>query len=128
MAPRCTGAAGLVDERQRKSYHDRLLEWRRWGRMSEIRAHVYVAGRVQGVMYRETTRREATHRGVRGWVRNLADGRVEAVFEGEERDVRALVQWCYRGPTHARVDSVVVDWEPLRGEADRFEVLEGWEW
>lgn len=96
--------------------------------MSRIRGHVYVSGRVQGVMFRESARREATARGVTGWIRNLGDGRVEALFEGEEEAVRALVAWCNGGPSRARVDQVEVEWEGASGEFDRFEVEDGWSW
>lgn len=60
----------------------------------KTQAHVFVSGRVQGVFFRSEMRREATRRGVRGWVRNLPDGRVEAIFEGEEQNVKALVEFC----------------------------------
>jgi len=96
--------------------------------MGKLRAHVLVSGQVQGVMFRETTRREADRRRVAGWVRNLSDGRVEAVFEGEEEDVRGLVQWCHRGPSRASVEAVDVDWEPVQGDLESFEIGHGWEW
>jgi acylphosphatase len=67
---------------------------------------VEVTGRVQGVFFRETCRRMATHRGVAGWVRNRRDGTVEAVFEGPAEDVDAMVAWCGQGPAYARVESV----------------------
>jgi acylphosphatase len=65
-----------------------------------------VSGRVQGVWFRESCREEAIVRGVAGWVRNLADGRVEAVFEGDPAAVDALVAWCHDGPRRARVRDV----------------------
>ena len=70
------------------------------------RTHVWVSGRVQGVWFREACRREAEQRGVAGWVQNLADGRVEAVFEGPADAVEALVEWCRVGPPRARVSGV----------------------
>jgi acylphosphatase len=73
-----------------------------------IRRRVVVHGFVQGVYFRDTVRREAVTRGVRGWVRNNHDGTVEAVFEGEEVAVDALVTLCHQGPRGARVDSVDV--------------------
>lgn len=90
--------------------------------MELVRAHVFVSGRVQGVYFRDTARRVALRRGVRGWVRNLWDGRVEAVFEGPPADVAALVDWCHRGPAEARVTGVEVRHEPATGEFSRFEV------
>lgn len=71
------------------------------------RAHVYISGRVQGVFFRMATAEEARRLGLSGWVRNLLDGRVEAVFEGEESAVARMLQWCHNGPPHARVDSVL---------------------
>jgi acylphosphatase len=69
---------------------------------------VWVAGRVQGVWFRDACRREAQARGVDGWVRNLADRRVEAVFEGAPEAVDAMVAWCRTGPPRARVTGVDV--------------------
>ena len=73
---------------------------------ARIRRRVWVSGRVQGVAFRASTRREAAAAGVEGFVRNLADGRVEAVFEGEPSAVEALLAWCRSGPRGARVDRV----------------------
>jgi acylphosphatase len=81
------------------------------------RAHVRVQGSVQGVFFRVETRDRARSLGVSGWVRNLQDGAVEAVFEGPEERVESMVEWCRRGPAGARVESVNVDWEdPVREE------------
>jgi acylphosphatase len=81
------------------------------------RAHVRVQGSVQGVFFRVETRDRARSLGVSGWVRNLQDGAVEAVFEGPEERVESMVDWCRRGPAGARVESVNVDWEdPVREE------------
>ncbi len=91
-----------------------------------VRAHLFVSGRVQGVMFREATRREAIARGVTGWVRNLSDGRVEAVFEGAETSVQGMIGWCNRGPSRAEVDHVEIAWETSTGEFDRFDVGTGW--
>jgi acylphosphatase len=80
------------------------------------RAHVYVSGRVQGVWFREACRGEANVAGVGGWVRNLADGRVEAVFDGAEAAVEHMVAWCHDGPARARVEAVEVRREQPTGE------------
>ena len=75
--------------------------------MSEtVRSRVVVSGHVQGVFFRDTCRREARSRGVAGWVANRPDGTVEAVFEGAPDAVRALVDFCRRGPRGAEVSSV----------------------
>lgn len=92
----------------------------------KIRAHVFVSGRVQGVFFRSETRDEAKKRGVKGWVRNLPDGRVEAVFEGEEREVKTLVEFCKRGPHGARVTDVQVIVENYTGEFNDFEMRYGY--
>lgn len=91
------------------------------GDAERVRAHVFVSGRVQGVTYRATTRREATERGVDGWVRNLDDGRVEAVFEGPADAVDGMLEYCHEGPARARVDDVTVEHEPPEG-IDGFEI------
>jgi acylphosphatase len=90
--------------------------------MTLSRAHVFVRGLVQGVNFRYYTRLEALDKGVTGWVRNLSDGRVEAVFEGEESAVRNMVDWCWRGPPVARVDDVEVVWEDHTGSFDAFSI------
>ncbi len=86
------------------------------------RAHVFISGRVQGVFFRATTKRKARKRGVKGWVKNLADGRVEAIFEGEEDKVKEMIQFCHEGPRSARVEKVEVDWEDNTGIFDNFSI------
>jgi acylphosphatase len=80
-----------------------------------VRKRVFVSGWVQGVFYRDSCRLEAQRRGVAGMVRNLPDGRVEAVFEGAPDAVDAVVSWARRGPRGASVDSVEVQDEPPEG-------------
>jgi acylphosphatase len=79
------------------------------------RRHLVVAGRVQGVWFRDSMRREAERHAVAGWVRNLPDGRVEAVLEGEDEAVERMTQWCHRGPPGARVTAVEPRDEPPEG-------------
>jgi acylphosphatase len=81
------------------------------------RARVYVSGRVQGVYYRANTRDAARARNVDGWVRNLDDGRVEAVFEGEADAVAEMVEWCHTGSPAATVHDVDVSYEEPRNES-----------
>jgi len=79
------------------------------------RLHCWIEGRVQGVAFRAYTQYQAHLLGVSGWVRNLPDGRVEAVFEGDDAAVEAMVKWCRQGPPAARVTAVeVVEEEPGR--------------
>jgi acylphosphatase len=88
----------------------------------KVRAHVFISGMVQGVFFRSETRGEAEKLSVKGWVRNLSDGRVEAVFEGEEKNVKELIEFCRRGPRGARVTDVDIIWENYTGEFRNFEV------
>ena len=88
-----------------------------------VRLHLWISGRVQGVFFRSAMKEEADARGVRGWVRNLPDGRVEAVLEGDERSVRSLAEWARRGPPAARVDRVDEVEEPYIGEFRGFSVI-----
>jgi acylphosphatase len=92
----------------------------------KVRAHVFVSGMVQGVFFRSETQYEAKKRGVTGWVRNLPDGRVEAVFEGEEEKVKELINFCKHGPPGARVTGVDVLWENYKGEFKDFEIRYGY--
>ncbi len=86
------------------------------------RAHLLVSGIVQGVAYRQSAVDEARRLGLRGWVRNCADGRVEAEAEGDRASVEALVRWCRRGPPAAQVDDVAVTWSPHRGDLGPFSI------
>ncbi|MEU9499512.1 acylphosphatase [Streptomyces sp. NPDC048196] len=80
-----------------------------------IRRRVVVSGTVQGVFFRDTCRRTAEARGVSGWVRNVRDGSVEAVFEGDPESVQQLVEWAHQGPPAAVVDAVSVTEEEPEG-------------
>ncbi len=80
-----------------------------------IRRRVVVHGRVQGVFFRDSTQREASGRGLAGWVRNRGDGAVEAVFEGSPDDVRALAEFCESGPSAADVERVEATEEEPQG-------------
>ncbi|MCW3982440.1 MAG: acylphosphatase [Candidatus Bathyarchaeota archaeon] len=88
-----------------------------------VRAHLLVNGRVQGVYFRQNTKTQAQRHGVKGWVKNLEDGRVEAVFEGDESAVKALVEFCHKGPAGAVVTAVSVEWQPFKAEFKTFDIL-----
>lgn len=81
-----------------------------------MRAHVFVSGRVQGVFFRASAAQRARELGLTGWVRNLGDGRVEAVFEGGRGTVEEAIAWCRHGPSYAAVDAVEVAWEQPAGD------------
>lgn len=85
-----------------------------------IRTGVVVYGRVQGVAFRHYACRRALELGVTGWVRNLPDGSVEGLFEGDDTAVNAMVEWCRNGPPAARVDRIDVRAGVYRGEFDSF--------
>lgn len=97
-------------------------EWFKGEFVMKVRAHVYVSGRVQGVFFRSETQDVARRYNVKGWVRNMADGRVEAVFEGEKENVEKLIEFCRRGPPGARVSKVEVFWENYMGEFADFTI------
>ena len=86
------------------------------------RIHVYISGRVQGVFFRAATQQAATDLNLTGWVRNMADGRVEAVFEGEDENVDKMIAWCHVGPPAARVQEVIANAEPYIGEFRDFSI------
>ena len=89
----------------------------------KVRVHVLIEGRVQGVFFRASTRDEARARGLAGWVRNRADGRVEAVFEGDKAVVENMLAWCRKGPPYAYVDQIDIDWQPYQGDLADFRVV-----
>ena len=86
------------------------------------RIHIFVTGRVQGVFFRQSTRVIAIKNNVNGWVRNLDDGRVEIVAEGEESNINALADWCKIGPANSRVDEFELSEEKSTGEFENFQV------
>ncbi len=86
------------------------------------RAHVRISGRVQGVFFRDATRQKAEDLTLAGWVRNLPDGRVEAVFEGPPDRVKEMLRWCEEGPRQASVENVDTDIEDPAGDLSGFEV------
>lgn len=90
--------------------------------MAIVRVKVIIDGRVQGVNFRWYTQRRARELGLTGWIRNLTDGRVEALFEGEETAVEQALEWCKVGPPHAKVDTVAILYEEPEGRFDGFNV------
>jgi acylphosphatase len=87
------------------------------------RVHVWIEGRVQGVFFRAYMRDAAKKEGVRGWVRNTPDGRVEAIMEGEADAVDRMIQWCHRGSPLSRVDDVIVEEELFKDEFSDFVIV-----
>jgi len=90
--------------------------------MDNIRAHLIIEGRVQGVWYRDSTREEATRLDLTGWVKNRFDGNVEIVAEGPREMVEKLIEWCHHGPPIARVAKVHEIKEDFTGEFDTFRI------
>lgn len=90
--------------------------------MEKVRVHVIIEGRVQGVFFRHHTQEMALMLDVKGWVKNRWDGSVEALFEGDQKKVDRIVQWCRRGPSQARVTNVHLTWESYTGEFENFSI------
>jgi len=84
--------------------------------MTRTRAHLFISGMVQGVCYRAYARDAAKQFGLVGWVRNLRNGKVEAVVEGPREIVERFISWCHEGPRYANVSDVNVEWERPSGE------------
>ena len=87
------------------------------------RNHVVIEGRVQGVFFRASMQQVARSLDLTGWARNLPDGRVEAIVEGAEHNMRAMLDWCRQGPPHAVVRQVEVAEEPYSGDCTDFRIL-----
>ena len=87
-----------------------------------VRAHILVNGRVQGVFFRVETCRAAHKRNVTGWVRNTSECKVEAIFEGNQENVEKMIEFCKRGPPAARVTKLDVHWEEYTGEFKDFKI------
>ena len=90
--------------------------------MSQKRIHIFVTGRVQGVFFRQATRVIAIKNNVRGWVRNLDDGRVEILIEGDDKCIDSVIAWCDCGPANSRVDDIQINNENYLGSFENFEV------
>ena len=90
--------------------------------MSDQSLTVKISGQVQGVWFRASTRDEAIRLGLTGWVRNLPDGRVEAVFEGPEEKLNQMLAWCWQGPPGAKVARVEEGWSEVSGQFKTFGV------
>lgn len=91
----------------------------------KARVHIIILGLVQGVFFRSETRAKARELGLFGWVRNLEDGRVEILAEGEKEKLEKLVEWTKRGPNSARVDGIDIKWQKYQGEFKNFEIRYG---
>lgn len=89
----------------------------------KVRAHVFFGGLVQGVFFRHNTRKCADRLGLTGWVRNLPDGRVEAVFEGDEVAVKEAIEWCCTGQPYAKVTDKKVEYSDATGEFEMFSIV-----
>lgn len=90
--------------------------------MAKKRLHILVSGLVQGVFFRAATKDTALSLGLGGWVRNIPDGRVEALFEGEEEALTKALEWCRHGPPGSRPVDVETNWEEYRGEFPDFRI------
>ena len=89
---------------------------------NKVRARIFVNGLVQGVFFRQNTQKRAKEIGVFGFVRNLQDGRVEAVFEGDRDKVKEIIKWAKEGPNNATVNNQEVSWEEYKEEFNDFEI------
>ena len=88
----------------------------------KVRAHILIEGFVQGVFFRANTYERAKELQLTGWVRNLPDGRVEIVVEGEKEKVEKLIEWAKVGPSLAKVENVQVKWEKYQEEFEDFKI------
>ena len=91
--------------------------------MSQVRVHIFISGKVQGVFFRQAMKVTSIKNSVYGSVRNLDDGRVEALLEGDDDNVNNVIKWCYSGPANSRVESVEVKNEKPTGSFLGFDVL-----
>lgn len=88
----------------------------------EVRVHLTIEGRVQGVFFRASAQEQAIRLGLKGWARNCPDGSVEVVAEGERKKIDNLVDWCHHGPPGAHVRNVRLQWEDFQNEFSDFHI------
>jgi acylphosphatase len=93
--------------------------------MQKARVHLIIHGYVQGIFYRASTRETALRLGLNGWVRNMADGNVEALFEGSVENLQNAIEWCRQGPPGAKVTRIDEKWSDSKTEFDSFEIRHG---
>ena len=91
--------------------------------MSNQRIRIIVTGKVQGVFFRQSLKIKAKQNDIFGWVKNLKDGRVEAILEGDEEKINRIIEWAHGGPANARVEDVEIQNEKFIGEFSKFDVL-----
>ena len=91
--------------------------------MSQVRAHIFIYGDVQGVFFRRSARSKADELGVVGLIRNRKDGSVEAIAQGSKGKVDAFIKWCKKGPPFAKVEKVEVEWKKNLEDFEEFEVV-----
>ena len=91
--------------------------------MEYFRVHVFISGKVQGVYFRQNTSYKAQELNISGWIRNLKDGRVEGVFEGEKSNIKKLLDWCRDGPKDAIVGNIEIVNEPYKNEYSNFQII-----
>ncbi len=89
---------------------------------SPARIHMLVSGQVQGVYFRENTRKKAEELGISGWVQNMLDGRVEIVAEGNKEKLEELARWAKQGPAFAKVEEFQTDWQEYKGGLEEFQI------
>ena len=90
--------------------------------MAQKRMHLRISGRVQGVFFRHNGKKHSQKLGLHGWIKNLDDGRVEIIAEGEEGKLRELLAFCKKGPLMSRVDKVEEEWTDSKEEFDYFSI------
>jgi len=88
----------------------------------KARVHILVSGLVQGVFFRGYTQVKAREFELKGWVQNLPDGRVEAIFEGDRENIEKMVNWAKIGPPAAQVNGLEVNWQEYKGEFNTFQI------
>ncbi len=89
----------------------------------DCRVHIFVSGKVQGVYYRQNTLQKAQELDIRGWVRNLSDGRVESIMEGSKVNIDKMLAWCKEGPADAKVEEVKIIDEEYKKEFSTFDII-----
>lgn len=90
---------------------------------TNCRVHIFISGKVQGVYYRQNTAQKAQELDIKGWVRNLSDGRVESVMEGNEVNIGKILNWCKQGPADANVTGVQIFNEEYKSEFTTFDIV-----
>lgn len=99
-----------------------FLSREKQNKKEKVRVHALISGKVQGVFFRGSAKEKAEKLGISGWIKNLRDGRVEAIFEGDKENINKMIEWAKKGPIGAKIEDFNLSWEDYKGDFSEFSI------